>query len=81
MDKGAWGGGQRIQTIAVRFFLVELGEMMCEKKPEVKQGLPPSRGGGLVASELDAAGLDGFGKSAADEAEGRGRGIALGLKG
>jgi hypothetical protein len=34
----------------------------------------------LVAGELDAAGLDGFGQSTADEAEGRSGSIPLWLK-
>jgi hypothetical protein len=35
-------GDREVQTIAARFFLVELMEMMCEKKSEVKRGLPPT---------------------------------------
>jgi len=34
-------GDKAARTIAARFFLVELREMMCEKKREVKQGLQP----------------------------------------
>ena len=34
-----WAGDREVQTIAARFFLVELREMMCEKKCEVKRGL------------------------------------------
>jgi hypothetical protein len=37
-------GGREIQTIAARFFLVELREMMCEGRLEVKRGLPPATG-------------------------------------
>jgi hypothetical protein len=36
-----WAGDREIGKIAARFFLVELREMMCEKKREVKQGLQP----------------------------------------
>jgi hypothetical protein len=34
-----WVGDRGVQTIAAQIFRLELGEMMCEKKREVKQGL------------------------------------------
>lgn len=37
----AWAGGREVQIIAARFFLLELREMMCEKKSQVKKGLQP----------------------------------------
>ena len=33
-----WAGNSGTQTNAARFFLVEVLEIMCEKKGEVKQG-------------------------------------------
>jgi len=34
-----WVGGRGVQTIAAQLFRLELGEMMWEKKHEVKKGL------------------------------------------
>lgn len=66
-----------------RFFLLELREMMCEARREVKRGLPPP---GMnrecsVAGELDAARLYRFREPPANEAECGRWGVAFRLKG